>query len=212
MKITVLTFIAILVFSFTSSAGQWQQDENGFKYQEDDGTYKVGWHQDADGRWYYFSDESFYMLVDTFTPDGYIVTADGSWLESGATEMNSAEVYEYNINMDILATSRPGGAKGFGYAVPTTIHYNGRYQIESGGFVEITKIEMSKEGVPYIYQDNNDMFGYSLSVKCALTLESGVIEEHNYQNSLHVESSPLVKIGVFPKEKILSIDIYISIE
>lgn len=43
----------------------------------------TGWHQ-IDGIWYYFSDVSDgtrgHLLVNTTTPDGYSVNADGSWV------------------------------------------------------------------------------------------------------------------------------------
>lgn len=58
----------------------WKQDQNGWWYQTVDGNYlKDGW-ADLDGHYYYFNEEG-YLLVNTTTPDGYLVDENGSWVE-----------------------------------------------------------------------------------------------------------------------------------
>lgn len=61
-------------------AAEWKQDEIGWWYQNDDGSYLCdGWNQ-IDGAWYYFT-EAGYCLLDTVTPDGYTVDASGAWVQ-----------------------------------------------------------------------------------------------------------------------------------
>lgn len=66
-------------------AAEWKQDEAGWWYQNDDGSYLCdGWNQ-IDGAWYYFT-EAGYCLLDTVTPDGYIVDASGAWVQDCPVE------------------------------------------------------------------------------------------------------------------------------
>ncbi|WP_278144947.1 hypothetical protein [Lacrimispora saccharolytica] len=39
------------------------------------------WYQSKEsGRWYYMGSDG-YMIVNTITPDGYAVGADGAWIQ-----------------------------------------------------------------------------------------------------------------------------------
>ena len=62
---TVATsFIASFALAAYSFAGAWVQDINGYRYQNDDGTFKQNeWVQDTDKRWFYLGDNG-YMLCD----------------------------------------------------------------------------------------------------------------------------------------------------
>ncbi len=67
-------------------AAEWKQDQTGWWYQYDDGSYaKDGWSW-IDGRCYYFSNEG-YCLLDTVTPDGYTVDASGAWTVDGVVQV-----------------------------------------------------------------------------------------------------------------------------
>ena len=58
------------------------QDDSGWWYQNNDGSYISNqWFQDFDGKWYYLN-ESGYMLTNGSAPDGRSVGADGIWLET----------------------------------------------------------------------------------------------------------------------------------
>lgn len=62
-----------------SSTEGWERYGNTWKYKLTDGSYVTNsWKQDADGKWYYFNENSQMMSAAT-TPDGYYVDSDGVW-------------------------------------------------------------------------------------------------------------------------------------
>lgn len=62
------------------TAGGWKQDANGWRWQNSDGTYAADtWKWIAD-KCYYFNHDG-YMLSGTTTPDGFLVGADGAWIQ-----------------------------------------------------------------------------------------------------------------------------------
>ena len=77
--------------SMTTLAGQWEQENNNVKYQEDNGSYPVNTWKWIDGNndgvaeCYYF-DGNGYMLSNTTTPDGYQVNASGAWVVNGIVQ------------------------------------------------------------------------------------------------------------------------------
>lgn len=84
----VMTSIAFGADSFTTYAGQWQQEGNTWWYQNDDNSYPVnGWEQ-IDGNWYYFGGDG-YLLTNTTTPDGYQVDSNGAWRTNEETQSNT---------------------------------------------------------------------------------------------------------------------------
>ncbi len=90
---TVLSLSAAL----TSFAGTWQSDATGWWYQNDDGSYPAGCWQWIDGNQdgvaesYYFN-ENGYCLMNTLTPDGYQVDANGAWIVNGVVQTQAAAV------------------------------------------------------------------------------------------------------------------------
>ena len=86
----------------------WTKTPSGWYYLDTTGLMKTGWLQDTDGKWYfldtakgiqegkmltgwnwidgycyYFDVQSGALLVNTTTPDGYKVNADGKWEKDG---------------------------------------------------------------------------------------------------------------------------------
>lgn len=60
----------------------WFKDADGKWYYLDavNGDMKMGWLQDTDGKWYYLGADGA-CLMNTTTPDGYQVDADGAWIQ-----------------------------------------------------------------------------------------------------------------------------------
>lgn len=85
---------------FSSSTGEWVEDETGWWYKNPDGSYpkaawqiiedkwycfddngymRTGWIE-TDGKWYYCGDSGA-MLANTITPDGHTLDANGVWVQ-----------------------------------------------------------------------------------------------------------------------------------
>ena len=91
--IVLATLTLSLSSVFSSFAGQWKEDEKG-KWYEEDGNYITSSWKEIEGKQYYFGADG-YMLVNTTTPDGYKVGADGVWIQDGNTaEVNNTDYYE----------------------------------------------------------------------------------------------------------------------
>lgn len=83
------------------AAGEWIREDQTDYWIDSDGYMATGWRQFAGGEWYYFRSGGakavnywvmdygkwFYlgdqgrMLADTVTPDGYVLGADGAWIQ-----------------------------------------------------------------------------------------------------------------------------------
>ena len=96
IRITVLAVLLTLSMSVCAFAGQWLQDATGWWYQNDDGTGPVGWawidgNHDGIAECYYFN-EAGYCLMNTTTPDGYTVDANGAWTINGVVQTQTVAV------------------------------------------------------------------------------------------------------------------------
>ena len=86
----LLTAVLALTISAPAFAGQWQQNANGWWYQNDDGSYpKSAWawldgNKDGAYECYCFNADG-YLYTSTITPDSYAVGADGAWADHNVT-------------------------------------------------------------------------------------------------------------------------------
>ena len=89
--------------AMTAMAAEWKQDNTGWWYQEDNGSYPTNCWKWINGRCYYF-DSNGYMLASTTTPDGYTVDATGAWTVNGVVQTQSTEqtsgTVHHNENYD----------------------------------------------------------------------------------------------------------------
>lgn len=90
IKTGITTLFLVLFMSFTAFAGEWKQNETGWWYSEDDGTYPTSswrWidgNKDGIAECYYF-DPSGYMAVNKEI-EGYTVNIDGAWVVDGIVQ------------------------------------------------------------------------------------------------------------------------------
>ena len=83
-----------MALSFPAFAGEWQEDMNGWKYQNDDGSYcRNGWYWldgDHDGwaQCYYFGNTG-YAMTDYGRADGYEIDKNGAWSVNSVTQVKS---------------------------------------------------------------------------------------------------------------------------
>lgn len=83
-----LTVAMSLSLPLLSYAGEWKEDNIGWWWQSDDGTYPISqwaWidgNKDGIAECYYFN-ENGYCLMATTTPDNYTVNESGAWTVNG---------------------------------------------------------------------------------------------------------------------------------
>lgn len=85
-------------FAENKVTGGWREDETGEWYDNGDGTYPVNQWKEIEGKYYYFGEDG-YMLKDCYTPDGYSLDFDGSWIEEipQMTEERFNELYKNEL-------------------------------------------------------------------------------------------------------------------
>lgn len=214
---TMLTITMIFMISMVTYAGQWKQDEKGWRYQNDDGSYKTGWHQDVDGKWYYLDDITTYMLSDSITPDGFFVSDSGEWIENKVDKTNS-EDYDNKVELKSTAYSFPGGPRSIGYEIPTTVYFNDEYVNTYGEKITVSKVEVSKSGEPYIVCNIPEYDIYYLNLKCKYIFDDGsciddddriyLSSNRNGEDSSSALLKPPSNLGKGPKW--ISVEIYVD--
>lgn len=105
-----------LAMSMTAFAGEWKQDTAGWWYQNDDSTYPAnGWNW-VDGKCYYFTPEG-YCLLNTQTPDGYMVDASGAWIVDGVVQTQTQQPVNTSSDLQVgnMVFTVPAGFALFNY-------------------------------------------------------------------------------------------------
>ncbi|MDO4437941.1 MAG: hypothetical protein Q4B86_00615 [Eubacteriales bacterium] len=96
-----LSSLVFSAFISMSAFAAWQQNDQGYWWQNPDGSYPANSWQWIDGNndgiseCYYFNADG-YMAADTVTEDGNTVNADGAWVENGIVVTKSTENYTVN--------------------------------------------------------------------------------------------------------------------
>ena len=216
MKRMICILIASSILSTVAYAGQWQQDETGWRYQNDDGSYKTGWFQDVDGQWYYFNDDSAYMLSSTTTPDGYLVSDTGVWHEGNDSDMEETYGYENKIGLDITMYSYPGGARALGYTLPVYIYHNTKYYSDYSDNIKVSRIALSDDGLPYIAFTGDTAELCFLNIKYRYYFNDGTYVDNEDSVSVFIkndEEEVVKDLRLMPREirkSPVSVDIWID--
>lgn len=179
IKVLTATALLSMLASSTVFAGQWKSDNNGWWYQNDDGSYPTNTWQWIDGNGdgvsesYYFN-ENGYMLTNTVTPDNYTVNADGAWTVNGivqtqgqSTATNPVQNYDEQYPLKGRVEKYFGISKlegESGYLVP---YWNSTHVIREGvvpagmtGMTYIFQKAVEDKDISYLYPTG----GYNLSV------------------------------------------------
>lgn len=80
-KVLATTMMLSASMAFASYAGGWKNNETGWWYENDDGSYVQNSWKTVDGKEYYFGSDG-YMVSNTTTPDGRKVGADGALIKT----------------------------------------------------------------------------------------------------------------------------------
>lgn len=105
-----------LLSSVPAFAGQWQKDNVGWWYLEDNNTYPVNGWKTINGAMYYFNSNG-YLLTNTITPDGYTVDENGAWI-AYIPQIQSGNAYD---NYEKWAGKYQGGAHTIEFSVGSDI-------------------------------------------------------------------------------------------
>lgn len=220
MKKTIIVLIMVLLFPIISLAG-WEHDGTGTRYNNDDGTYKTGWYQDVDGKWYYLDDNTGYILKNTYTPDGYAVDDTGAYVRDLGLDIKQ---YENEAKFEVTAYETYGSQtlKQFGYSMPVTVYYNSVYNYPYKAknlTIEIVKLDISKDGVLYsTYNMSEETYYHQLKVITKYTYEDGAEKKFESEigsfcwNDKHSDSSPVMDYyGRKNDPRPISAEVYIDI-
>lgn len=155
---TVVAAVAMMVAQAVpaSAACYWREDAKGWRLENEDGSYLTNqWYQSpSSGLWYYMGADG-YMLVNTRTPDGYTVDADGVWREgSGTGEQQSASTKNAEAIQPVVEAYK---------AYNQTIKYG--YNLEPDSYVFV---DIDSDGIPECVVTNGKL-------AAVLTYRSGTV-------------------------------------
>lgn len=90
-RLFLTSVLLCMLMTISSLAGSWKSDAVGWWYECDDGSYYVNSWNWIDGNFdgiaecYYF-DSNGYCLMNSVTPDGCFVDANGAWIVDGTVQ------------------------------------------------------------------------------------------------------------------------------
>lgn len=111
IRFVLLTGAAAIAMCSTALAGTWKEDQTGWYWEEDNGSYaSAGWNWldgDRNGisECYYFDDQG-YLLTNQQTPDGNQVDANGCWVVDGVIQTQGGQQQPMDARQQYEAASR----------------------------------------------------------------------------------------------------------
>lgn len=198
VKVLTLATLLSTFYPLTSFAGEWKSDNNGWWYQNDDGSYPKNTWQWIDGNKdgvsesYYFN-ENGYLLTNT-TKDGCTVNGDGAWTVNGVVQTQGQKVASNTAQSYDAQYPLKGRVENY------LDSYDGNYVWYWTGPNMIRKgvVPAGMTGLSYAYQkaveDRNATYhvglsGYSIDVLAKLaglpaTASMGTAEVNNLANEV----------------------------
>lgn len=198
VKVLTLATLLSTFYPLTSFAGEWKSDNNGWWYQNDDGSYPKNTWQWIDGNKdgisesYYFN-ENGYLLTNT-TKDGCTVNGDGAWTVNGVVQTQGQKVASNTAQSYDAQYPLKGRVENY------LDSYDGNYVWYWTGLNMIRKgvVPAGMTGLSYVDQkaveDKNATYhaglsGYSIDVLAKLaglpaTTSMGTAEVNNLANEV----------------------------
>lgn len=161
-----LSVASVFLFSTAAFAAGWKQDDVGWWYQNEDGTYPqrewkwVDGNGDGVSECYYF-DSDGYCMMNNVTPDGYVVNTSGAWIDKGVVQTqvgSQTQVSEYTDsnsgNTEQAQAENQTAVQTGKYSLTLTDHQTigGKYDvgttvpltgiITSGGIIKDVTVEL----------------------------------------------------------------------
>lgn len=173
MRLVAATLALMTALTFPTYAAEWKQDNVGWWYQNDDGSYPTNKWQEINGVQYYFGNDG-YMLHDATTPDGCSVGTDGARIKkkgevpSATALLNELKAKNSNLTgIDAFDSSTdPNGKLGRpGYYISKADFSDARVaqvgQYLCGGTLETFATEEDcKKRTDYLNSMNDPSFGF----------------------------------------------------
>ena len=164
-------------------AGEWKPSSEGWWYQNDDGSYPANSWQWIDGRCYCF-DQNGYCLLDTMTPDGYMVDASGAWVVDGIVQTTAQKTgSEASGSLDIFTESAGDYyfSSGAGaWATQLTLHPDGSFEgsyrdtdAGSSGIGYVATIYQSEFHGRFINPVETNSYSYRMELEGDVIVDSG---------------------------------------
>lgn len=149
-------------------AAEWKQDEKGYWYQNDDGSYPKDCWQEIGGKQYYFGSDG-YMFANTTTPDGKQVGADGALV--------AAPLFDFDIEDSHIVYSKYRITKDYDGNKCVVLYYDftNKKSDPQGAWLADYSIKVFQNGVEcdtaYIWDGRDDaMDNYSKDVMQGTTI------------------------------------------
>ena len=94
----LLIAVSVLALNPIGASAEWKQDSTGWWYSNGS-SYYLGWNK-IDGKWYYFNNNTGYMVHDAII-SGYTIGSDGARIEitKGSYEELNKLPKQYNADM-----------------------------------------------------------------------------------------------------------------
>lgn len=111
IRFILLTGAAAIAMCSTALAGTWKENQTGWYWEEEDGSYaSAGWNwldgdQNGISECYYFDDQG-YLLTNQQTPDGHQVDANGCWIVNGVIQIQGGQQMPMDARQQYEAASQ----------------------------------------------------------------------------------------------------------
>lgn len=108
-RVFLLACAFLPVFSISSFAGELVQDDTGFRYINDDGSLKKGWHQEGqNGPWYYFGEDGYNVKgwMDYGQSQYYFRPGNGQMIADRTTTLQEPVTIVYRFDESGACTDR----------------------------------------------------------------------------------------------------------